>query len=309
MPFAEFTRKRIFEPLGMTRTSWRDDYHAHRQGPRDRLRGESSGATARDMPFENVHGNGGLLTTVGDLLRVERELRGTAASAARRCSHERCRRRAGSAGGRRARLRVSAWRSGDYKGVREIPPQRHDRGLSRVPGALSGPAGVRRRAVQCRRQHAAARRCTPSRIFILADAFKPEPDRGRRECPLPSSTRSRGLYRNIDRGDVRPDRARRQAACASGDGTALDSALVHCGSTDREGTAIEFDGPAAARWTTASGTLDRLERVRRLRHRRHRARSARRQLRERRRGSGLRRARAGRQRSKSRSGARDACSR
>src|SRR6266540_1812640 len=26
MPFAEFTRARIFEPLGMTRTSWRDDH-------------------------------------------------------------------------------------------------------------------------------------------------------------------------------------------------------------------------------------------------------------------------------------------
>ena len=25
-PFADFTRKRIFEPLGMTRTSWRDDF-------------------------------------------------------------------------------------------------------------------------------------------------------------------------------------------------------------------------------------------------------------------------------------------
>jgi CubicO group peptidase (beta-lactamase class C family) len=67
-PFPEFTRERIFEPLGMTRTSWRDDYT---RIVRDRAvaytgrRGEFS----QEMPFENVYGNGGLLTTVGDLLR------------------------------------------------------------------------------------------------------------------------------------------------------------------------------------------------------------------------------------------------
>ena len=66
--FAEFTRKRIFEPLGMTRTSWRDDFT---RIVKDRAvaYAESDGRYAQDMPFENVHGNGGLLTTVGDLLR------------------------------------------------------------------------------------------------------------------------------------------------------------------------------------------------------------------------------------------------
>ena len=67
-PFAEFTRKRLFEPLGMTRTSWRDDYT---RVVKDRAiaYAETDGRYAQDMPFENVHGNGGLLTTVGDLLR------------------------------------------------------------------------------------------------------------------------------------------------------------------------------------------------------------------------------------------------
>src|SRR5688572_20096464 len=66
--FAEFTRRRIFEPLGMTRTSWRDDFT---RVVKDRAvaYAESDGRFAQDMPFENVHGNGGLLTTVGDLLR------------------------------------------------------------------------------------------------------------------------------------------------------------------------------------------------------------------------------------------------
>ncbi|HXT68664.1 MAG TPA: serine hydrolase domain-containing protein [Vicinamibacterales bacterium] len=68
MPFAEFSQKRIFQPLGMTRTSWRDDFT---RIVKDRAIAYSgSGAGLRqDMPFENVHGNGGLLTTVGDLLK------------------------------------------------------------------------------------------------------------------------------------------------------------------------------------------------------------------------------------------------
>ena len=66
--FADFTRDRIFKPMGMTHTSWRDDYTRivkHRAIAYD----ASPEGFREDMPFENVHGNGGLLTTVGDLLR------------------------------------------------------------------------------------------------------------------------------------------------------------------------------------------------------------------------------------------------
>lgn len=66
--FAEFSRKRVFEPLGMTRTSWRDDHTRIVKG-RAIAYAESQGRYRINMPFENVHGNGGLLTTVGDLLR------------------------------------------------------------------------------------------------------------------------------------------------------------------------------------------------------------------------------------------------
>ena len=68
MPFAEFSQKRLFEPLGMTRTSWRDDYRRVVKG-RAIAYGDESGRFETVMPFENVHGNGGLLTTVGDLLK------------------------------------------------------------------------------------------------------------------------------------------------------------------------------------------------------------------------------------------------
>ena len=68
MSFAEFTRQRVFEPLGMTRTSWRDDHSRIVKG-RAISYADGRDGIRTQMPFENVHGNGGLLTTVGDLLK------------------------------------------------------------------------------------------------------------------------------------------------------------------------------------------------------------------------------------------------
>jgi CubicO group peptidase (beta-lactamase class C family) len=67
-PFADFTRTEIFEPLGMARTSWRDDYTRIVKGRATAYSATRTGFRL-NMPFENVHGNGGLLTTVEDLLR------------------------------------------------------------------------------------------------------------------------------------------------------------------------------------------------------------------------------------------------
>jgi CubicO group peptidase (beta-lactamase class C family) len=67
-PFAEFSQERIFRPLGMVRTSWRDDFRRIVKRRAIAYSGRG-GAYGQLMPFENVHGNGGLLTTVGDLLR------------------------------------------------------------------------------------------------------------------------------------------------------------------------------------------------------------------------------------------------
>ena len=68
---AEFTRERIFLPLGMTSTEWRDDYQRIVRN-RAIAYTQTGGTTRQDMPFENAHGNGGLLTTVGDMLRWNR---------------------------------------------------------------------------------------------------------------------------------------------------------------------------------------------------------------------------------------------
>jgi len=68
MPFGEFSQQRILAPLGLTHTSWRDDHTRIVKGRAIAYAADSAGRYTIEMPFENVHGNGGLLTTVGDLL-------------------------------------------------------------------------------------------------------------------------------------------------------------------------------------------------------------------------------------------------
>lgn len=69
MSLPEFTKKRLFDPIGMTKTSWRDDYE--RLVPRrvQAYDGPPKGPWKLSMPFMNVYGNGGILTTTGDFLK------------------------------------------------------------------------------------------------------------------------------------------------------------------------------------------------------------------------------------------------
>lgn len=65
--FMDFTQERLFQPLGMTHSQWRDD-HTHIVKNRAMAYEPSpGGAQKTSMPFMNVYGNGGLLTTVADL--------------------------------------------------------------------------------------------------------------------------------------------------------------------------------------------------------------------------------------------------
>jgi CubicO group peptidase (beta-lactamase class C family) len=66
--FAKFTTDRIFTPLGMSNTRWRDDFTRVVPG-RAQAYSREADEWHLDMPFENVVGPGGLLTTVGDLLK------------------------------------------------------------------------------------------------------------------------------------------------------------------------------------------------------------------------------------------------
>jgi CubicO group peptidase (beta-lactamase class C family) len=67
MPFAKFSDERIFKPLGMTRTAWRDDFTRIVPG-RAQAYGRRGQEWVLNMPFEHVVGPGGLLTTVADWL-------------------------------------------------------------------------------------------------------------------------------------------------------------------------------------------------------------------------------------------------
>lgn len=66
--FAEFCKQRIFIPAGMLHTSWRNDY---RQIVKNRAIAyqQTPISLKISMPFEDAHGNGGLLTTPSDLVK------------------------------------------------------------------------------------------------------------------------------------------------------------------------------------------------------------------------------------------------
>ena len=68
MPLAQFSRETFFQPLGMDHTQWRDDWNRVVPG-RATAYTPAPGGFRVDMPFMSVYGAGGLLTTVGDLLK------------------------------------------------------------------------------------------------------------------------------------------------------------------------------------------------------------------------------------------------
>ena len=68
MRLAQFTRKYIFIPAGMTHTSWRDD-HKRVVPNRAIAYALTNNVYETNMPNEDAYGNGGLLTTAEDLLK------------------------------------------------------------------------------------------------------------------------------------------------------------------------------------------------------------------------------------------------
>ncbi len=69
MSLPEFTKKRLFDPIGMKNTSWRDDYERLVPKRVQAYIGPPNGPWKLSMPFMNVYGNGGILTTTGDFLK------------------------------------------------------------------------------------------------------------------------------------------------------------------------------------------------------------------------------------------------
>jgi len=74
---AAFSAARIFQPLSMAQTQWRDDFRRIVKGRAiayQRRPASAGGGYEQQMPFEDGYGNGGLLTTVGDLQRWSQAL-------------------------------------------------------------------------------------------------------------------------------------------------------------------------------------------------------------------------------------------
>lgn len=67
--FAAFLDERLFKPLGMKNSSLRDDYQRIVPGRAQAYSRQGPGPWRLNMPFMNVYGNGGMLTTVGDWIK------------------------------------------------------------------------------------------------------------------------------------------------------------------------------------------------------------------------------------------------
>ena len=65
----EFSEERLFRPLGMRHTQWRDDFTRVVPNRATAYAPARGGGWRLDMPFTNMVGNGGLLSTMEDLLR------------------------------------------------------------------------------------------------------------------------------------------------------------------------------------------------------------------------------------------------
>ncbi len=253
-PFADFTRKRIFEPLGMTRTSWRDDFSRIVPG-RAIAYARVGDRYALDMPFENIHGNGGLLTTVGDLLRwnqnfTTRTVGGpdfvaTMEASGRLASGEETGYGFGLGEGRHRGLQEfrHSGSTGSYRAF-----------LSRFPSPHVSVAVLCNAGDSTPRQtlHAVA-------DLYLADVLKPEAPPKPTQLTGAQLDAIAGLYRNFDRGNtiavVRDgDRLRLE------DGTPL-VALSPLKLTDGDGSFMVFDGSGGALLEEGSGPPDLFEQV------------------------------------------------
>jgi CubicO group peptidase (beta-lactamase class C family) len=67
--FPVFVAERLFKPLEMKNSSWRDDYQRIVPGRAQAYSRQGNGPWRLNMPFMNVYGNGGMLTTVGDWMK------------------------------------------------------------------------------------------------------------------------------------------------------------------------------------------------------------------------------------------------
>lgn len=252
--FAEFSRKRIFEPLGMTRTSWRDDFTRIVKG-RAIAYSDTRGNFRTNMPFENVHGNGGLLTTVGDLLRWNENFVDPSV---------------GDAGFVKEQQTAGHFNDGrehdyglglfirQYKGLREVSHSGSTAGyrafLARFPDQHVSVAVLCNASSGTAEQYAHA-----VADLYLGSALKPAPAPSSVSVSSADLDARAGLYRNKGRGDTMS--LTRDKESLRGENGAALVALSPLRFSTNNGRIIEFDGRGGARIALPSGMVESYEKA------------------------------------------------
>jgi CubicO group peptidase (beta-lactamase class C family) len=281
MPFAEFTRTRLFEPLGMTHTAWRDDYTRIVKG-RAMAYSPKKDGFHQDMPFENVHGNGGLLTTVGDLLTWNENFVSPKVGDAALVALQQ---EAGRFSDGRPHGYAFGLMLGTYKGVREVSHSGATAGyrsdLLRYPDEHTSVA------VLCNAGNGnAVAYAHDVADLYLAASLKPSTPSATHTLTAAEAEAVEGLYRNTATGTTL--RIVRAEAPAVGPSSASASAGSSASSTSAsasaaialrmergpaltpksassfvigQGNTFVLDGHGGARLTDSAGTVDLFERV------------------------------------------------
>lgn len=242
IPFADFTRARIFTPLGMTHTSWRDD-HTRVVKHRAIAYAEKKDGFHTDMPFEDIHGNGGLLTTVGDLLKWNENFAAPVVGDGGFVAEQQ---RAGHFNDGRTHNYGLGLFIGRYNGVREVSHSGSTAGyqafLTRFPDQHVSVA------VLCNATSARAPQYAHAvSDLLLGDALKPPPSKGAAHSAAEIAA-AQGLYRNVDTGVY--------ARIAPGDGNGAGAA-----DRLRPDQTWQPDGHGRLKVTDEFGTVEIYERI------------------------------------------------
>jgi CubicO group peptidase (beta-lactamase class C family) len=254
MSFADFTKTRIFEPLGMDSTSWRDDY-TRIVKRRAVAYNERKGTFATDMPFENVHGNGGLLTTVGDLLKWNENF--TSPKVGDAAFVEELERRARFNDGRSHEYALGLYVD-TYRGVREVDHSGATAGyrahLSRYPDQ-----GVSV-AVLCNVGSANATAYAKAVAeLLLTDLRPPTPRAASHTLTDAEAAPLVGLYRSTHPVGIATVARSETGLSIQGVGNLLPLSAKRFESADL--ATYEFDGRKGIRLTDEFGTVTEYERV------------------------------------------------
>ena len=252
--FAEFTKTMIFDPLGMKDTSWRDDY-TRIVKRRAIAYTDRQGTFTLNMPFENVYGNGGLLTTVGDLLKwntnFSAHIVGDAAFV------DEMQQRATLPGGRTHEYALGLYVD-TYKGVREVDHSGATAGYSAHLGRY--PDQQVSVAVLCNVAGANATGYAKAVAELYLTGLRPAP------APPPSHTltdaeaeRLVGMYRSLKPAGVVIIAREKDGLLARNVGRLVPMSATRFATIDL--STYEFDGRGQLRVTDEFGTSDVFDRI------------------------------------------------